>query len=462
MSEILIKNGNIVTSNNVYKSDILIKDSKIELIDINIKTNSPNVKIIDAQSMYVLPGAIDPHVHMELPTPAGNSSDDFRTGSIAALAGGTTSIIDFVTPSKGQSFIEALNLRKKEAEKSLIDYGFHMSPTWWGKNSANEMKKCVIEEGITSFKTYLAYKKVVGISDEILINVMKTAKDLNALVTLHCENGDIVDFLKNKFISEGKTQTKYHVLSRPPEVESEAVNRATTFAKLVGCPIYIVHVSTKQSIDIIKKAQESGQKVYAETCPHYLLLDKNIFNKNDFSQTAPYVLSPALRTKEHRNKLWNALSNNIINTVASDHCPFNVIGQKDVGINDFTKIPNGAGGVEHRLSLLYTYGVSANLITINQFVDLIATNPAKIFGLSHRKGKIAKGMDADIVIWNPDKEEIISAKTHKQNCDSNIFENYKVKGMPEIVIANGKIALENDTVNVNDLKGNYLFRKVQK
>ena len=458
MSEILIKNGQIVTSSNVYKSDVLIKDSKIELIDKNIKINSKNVKIIDAQSMYVLPGAIDPHVHMELPTPAGKSSDDFKTGTIAAVAGGTTTIIDFVTPLRGQSYIEALNLRKKEAGKSLIDYSFHMSPTWWGKNSANEMKKCVVDEGITSFKTYLAYKNTVGISDDILINVMKTARELNALVTLHCENGDIVDFLRNKFLSEGKTQPEYHILSRPPEVEAEAVNRATVLAKLVGCPIYIVHVSAKQSIDIIKKAQKSGQKVYAETCPQYLLLDNNVFNKKDFSQTAPYVISPALRTKTHQKKLWNALSNNIINTVATDHCPFNLVGQKDVGINDFTKIPNGAGGVEHRLSLLYTYGVNKNLISINQFVDLVATNPAKIFGLSHRKGKIAKGMDADVVLWNPNKESIISAKTHKQNCDTNIYENFKVKGLPEIVITNGKIAFENNKVNINNLKGSYLYR----
>ena len=249
-------------------------------------------------------------------------------------------------------------------------------------------------------------------------------------------------------------------MSRPPEVEAEAVNRAVILSKLVGCPIYIVHVSAKQSIDIIKKAQKSGQKVYAETCPHYLLLDKKILNKKDFSQTASYVLSPALRTKAHRKKLWNALSNNTINTVATDHCPFNLVGQKDMGINDFTKIPNGAGGVEHRLSLLYTYGVNTNLITINQFVDLVATNPAKIFGLSHRKGKIAKGMDADVVIWNPNKESIISAKTHKQNCDTNIYENFKVKGLPEIVIANGQIALENEKINVNDLKGNYLHRKI--
>ncbi len=461
MKSIIIRNGKIVNSNRTYTSDILIVDGKIKAIEKNISEFGSEVKEIDAGSMYVIPGGIDPHVHLELPGIAGNSSDDFKTGSIAAIAGGTTSIIDFVTPEKDEPLLSALEKRKKIAQKSLIDYSFHLSPISWDSSTYKEMEQCVKKEGIISFKTYLAYKNTIGINDDVLLNVMDTAKKLNALVTLHCENGDLIEKLQHNFIASGKTSIKYHPLSRPVEAEAEAVNRAVVLAKYMECPIYIVHVSTKESVDIINKAQQAGQKVFAETCPQYLMLDETVYDK-PFYESAPFVISPPLRSHIHKYALWKAVESEIIQTIGTDHCPFNLYGQKDTGINDFTKIPNGAGGIEYRLSLLYTYGVLTNKITMNQFVNLISTNPAKIFGLSHRKGNIAVAMDADIVIWNPEKESVISVKTQRQRCDSNIYQGIKIKGMPEYVIVNGRIACKKGKINTEGLKGRYLFRKFVK
>ncbi|MCD4747293.1 MAG: dihydropyrimidinase [Bacteroidales bacterium] len=459
MSSILIKNGTIVTARKTFKNDLLLDNSKIIAIESNIEKPNIDTKIIDASSMYVFPGAIDPHVHLELPTTAGNSSDDFKTGSIAAIAGGTTSIIDFVTPEKGESLCEALIKRKEIAKKSLIDYGLHVSPTWWGRGTAEEMLHCIREEGITSFKTYMAYKDTIGINDDILLNVMETARNSNALVTIHCENGDIIEKLRNNFIATGRTSPEYHPASRPVEAEAEAVNRAIILSGIVQCPIYIVHVSTKDSIELIFKAQVEGQKVFAETCPQYLLLNDSVYN-NTFEKSAPYVLSPPLRSEKHITALWDALKNGVIQTIGTDHCPFNLKGQKDIGKDDFTKIPNGVGGIEHRLSLLFTFGVLENKISINQFVSLVATQPAHIFGLAHQKGDIKVGLDADIVIWNPAKENIISVRTHYQRCDTNIYEGIKVKGLPEIVIVNGNIAYESGNLTTSGIKGKYLYRRI--
>jgi dihydropyrimidinase len=311
-----------------------------------------------------------------------------------------------------------------------------MSPTWWSEDSAREIKQCIKEENINSFKVYLAYKSAIGINDDVLIRAMETIAKEKSLMTLHCEHGETIDFLRTKFISEGKTSPLYHPLSRPNATESEAVNRAITLAKITNCPIYIVHVSTAESIELIEKAQLAGQKVYAETCPQYLLLDDKVYNQA-FEDSAKYVLSPPIRKKKDQSALWRAIKEKYIQTIGTDHCPFNLKGQKDVGKNDFTKIPNGAGGIEHRLSLLYTYGVLKNKITINQFVDITSTKAADIFKLKN-KGKIKIGYDADLVIWNPKIKSIISTKTHHQNCDSNIFEGFKTVGIPEIVIINGK------------------------
>ncbi|PIP53881.1 MAG: hypothetical protein COX07_08360 [Bacteroidetes bacterium CG23_combo_of_CG06-09_8_20_14_all_32_9] len=317
------------------------------------------------------------------------------------------------------------------------------------------MEICVKQYGITSFKTYMAYKGVIGIEEYELYEVMKIAAKLKAVVTVHCEMGDEIIRLQKKFISSGKTTPFYHALSHPASIEAESVKHVVELAKKTGCYVYIVHTSTKKSLEIIEKAQNSGQTVFSETCPQYLMLNDSVYELT-LPDSLKYVISPPLRKKEDCHYLWKGLKNESVKVVATDHCPFNLTGQKDKGINDFTKIPNGAGGIEHRIALLYTYGVLKNRISLNQFVAITSTNPAKIFGLYPQKGEIAIGSDADLVIWNPEIENIISAKTHHQHCDTNIYEGFATKGSTEYVIINGEIVLEKEKLSVSKLKGNYL------
>lgn len=450
----LIKNGTIVTSTEQYKSDILVSDGKIAQISKHISEKGIE-KVINAENRFVLPGGIDPHVHLDLPTPAGNSSDDFYSGSVAALHGGTTTVIDFVTPRKGEPLNDALEKRIKEAKNSLIDYSFHVSPVDWRPTSESEIQKC-IDMGFPSFKIYLAYKETIGLDDETAFHVMKAAGKLGGMVTVHCELGDDITNLRDFYVSQGMVTPKYHMLSRPARFESLAVKRAIDIADQANCPLYIVHVSAGESLKHIHLAQQSGQPIYAETCPHYLLLDESAYN-GDFEQAVKYVISPPLRTIEDSALLWNGIQNKIIQTVGTDHCPFS-LKQKSLGKEDFRKIPNGAGGIEHRLGLLYTYGVLKDIITINQLVDIFATQPAKIFGIYPQKGEIAVGFDADIVVWNPNSDSTISAKTHQSRADINIFEGFKVKSNVELVLSNGNIALENGIVN-SIKKGKLLTRK---
>ena len=452
--KILVTNGTIITSTDKYKSDILIIDGRINRIEFKIKTHDSD-KVIDARGCYIFPGGIDPHVHMHLPTVAGYSSDDFLTGSKAALYGGTTTLLDFVTPKKGQSLTDALRQRKEEAKNSLTDFSFHVSPVEWRNTTEQEIKDC-IREGVTSFKVYMAYKDTIGLNDSDLLKVMKAVGKAGGMVTVHCESGDEIEILRNKFFEEYHIGPKYHPLSRPAELEAGAVKKAIDMANQANCPLYIVHVSVKESLKLIKEAKDRGQKVFAETCPQYLLLEDSKY-EGDFTRTAPYIMSPPLRKKEDNDSLWDAISNGIVDTVGTDHCPFNMV-QKEAGLNDFRKIPNGAGGIEHRLELLYTYGVLEDRITLNQMVDLYSAQPAKIFGLHPSKGDIIVGSDADLVIWNPDSENTISAKTHHQNCDINIFEGIKTRGIAEYVIAGGKLVIENGNMIDSETRGKFLKR----
>lgn len=451
--DILIKNGTIITSSDTYKSDILIVENKISQIAKDIQSTK-SCKTIDAEGKYIIPGGIDPHVHMELPTPAGPSADDFYSGSIAALFGGTTTLLDFVTPTKTQSLVLALNERKKEAEKSICDYSFHVSPISWTINTEQEIKDC-IKNGITSFKVYLAYKNTVGLDYDNLYKVMKVVGNAGGLVTIHCEDGDKVDELRDKYASDNKLSPLYHAKSRPAELEALAVQKSIELAAKANCAIYIVHVSSRLSLEHISKAQQSGQKVYSETCPHYLLLDESRY-EGDFAKTAAFVISPPLRKIEDCNALWEALKNGTIQTVGTDHCPFN-FEQKAAGENDFRKIPNGAGGVEHRLSLLFSYGVLQKKIGLNKWVDLCSASPAKIFGLYPTKGEIQVGADADIVIWNPEQKNTISVKNHHQNCNLEIFEGIETTGIAETVIRNGVIKVDNRKL-VNEEFGKFIAR----
>ena len=453
---LIIKNATIVNADRTIRADIRIENGIIAGISEQIKI-TVNDEIIDAAGKYVFPGAIDPHVHNHLPVFAGYSSDDFYTGSKAALFGGTTTLIDFVTPQKGEKLTDALQKRKKEAEKALTDYSFHVSPVEWRKGIDEEIDE-IIRQGCTSFKVYMAYKQSIGLEDDDLYKIMQIIAKKGALLTVHAEMGDEIEKLRTQLISQGKTSPEYHPVSRPDDTEAVAVEKIIHFAEKTGCPLYIVHVSAKKSLKYIKQAQEKGLKIYAETCPHYLLLDDSRY-KGSFNETAAYVLSPPLRKKEDNDALWQAIASGTIQSTGTDHCPFNM-DMKRKGIHDFRYIPNGAGSVEHRLSLLYTYGVLQNKISLNKFVDITATKPAEIFGLYPRKGEIRIGADADIIIWNPDVEEQISVKTHHQNCDHNIYEGFYTKGLAETVIKSGKIIIFNRKM-INEPKGIFLKRHLK-
>jgi dihydropyrimidinase len=441
---LLIISGTHVSASSTVQEDIAVSDGKIKDCGILDPNYFPGYEIIDAAGKLVFPGGIDSHVHFALPTPAGNSSDDFRSGSIAALAGGTTSFIDFVTPRRGQSLLEALQQRKAEALSSLAGYQLHMGISEWNSRIASEIISCIEKEGIRSFKTYLAYQESIGINLSDLRQVMEVAGPAGGLVMVHCEDGKMIRQLQQEFIREGKTRALYHSLSHPPEAEIRAVNEVIGLSAKTNCPVYIVHTSTYQGAQAIREAKKAGLPVFGETCPQYLLLNDSVYyEKSDNPGVLPYVMSPPLRKAIDQDYLWRGLSDGTFDTVATDHCPFNLFGQKDLGSHDFTKIPNGAGGVEHRLTLLYTYGVLSGKITMNKFVDLVSTRPAEIFGMADCKGKLDPGYDADIVIWDPDYQGSISAKTHFQHCDSDIYEGFSTRGRPEMVILGGKIVIQN-------------------
>lgn len=459
MPNYLITNGTLINASSSQEADIAVSSGKIEAIGRFSPEEFAGYEKIDASGKYIFPGGIDPHVHLALPTPAGNSCDDFITGSKAAIAGGTTCFIDFVTPGRGQSLLEAVHQRKAEASDSLVDYSLHAGISEWNLNAPAEIVQCIEKEGITSFKTYLAYRESIGIKYSELKTVMEIVGPAGGMVLVHCEDGDIVTGLQKSFLRENKTHASCHAHSHPPIAEIRAVEKVIELSAATGCPVYIVHASTAGAANAILKAKGSGLKVSGETCIQYLMLDESVYADSlDNMKVMPFVISPPLRSIKDQERLWKGLADGTFDTLATDHCPFNLYGQKDQGKNDFTKIPNGAGGIEHRLSLLYTYGVLTGKITLNQFVNLISTGPAGIFGFGNRKGKIQPGFDADIVIWNPGVKKIISAKNHFQNCDSNIYEGIPVQGKPEIVLVNGKPAFKDGELMTDKLKGHFISR----
>jgi dihydropyrimidinase len=450
--DLLIKNGTIITASDTLKADILISDGKITGIGNGFTAIG---KEIDASGKYIIPGGIDPHVHLHLETPAGTSSDDFYSGTRAALFGGTTTVIDFVTPKKGESLMAALEKRIKQSENSIADHSFHVSPIEWHENIPDEMLECR-NAGISSFKVYLAYRNTIGLDFDELYNVMIIAAQINGVVVVHCEMNDEIEELRNGYFESGFTTPEYHAKSRPAIYEAMAVKKAIELAEKAGCTLYIVHVSSVLSLIKIREARQKKQAVIAETCPQYLLLDDSKYHGN-FTQTAPYVMSPPLRNEEDNHALWNAIKDGAISTIGTDHCPF-MMEQKESGKYDFRKIPNGAGGIEHRLELLYTYAVLMNKISLNKWVEICSTAPAMIFGLYPAKGEIAPDSDADIVIWDPKTERQISPLNHNQNCDHNIYEGLIVKGQAETVIRNGIIIIENRKMIENPPKGRFLKR----
>jgi dihydropyrimidinase len=427
-----IINARIVNPDQIFPADILIEDGRIKSFRKHgTLAAQSGVTEIDAHELLVIPAGIDPHVHLSLQTPAGLSADDFVTGSRAAEAGGVKHIIDFVTPRRGQDLVDALRERLQESSGCTTALDFHMGISGMLPDIDKQMEVCVKQYGIRSFKTYLAYRNSIGINFQELEKVMHIAARLDAVVLVHAEDDEMIDSLKRKFITEGKRSPRYHSLSRPPESESNAVAGTIELIRRTGCKTYFVHISSAESADIIAEAKMEGLPVFAETCPQYLVLGNSLY-EGDFTATAPYVFSPPPRDSRHRKALWQHILQGTFDTIATDHCPFNM-KQKLQGKDDFTMIPNGAGGLEFRLPLIYHYGVAQRNMPLQQWVRLMSTGAAEIFGLLG-KGYLKEGAKADIVLFDPRKEWTLSASTQIQNCDICIYEGISVKGKVEHLI----------------------------
>ena len=455
---VLIKNGQIFTAVDNYVADILVDDGKIRTIGIDLSAD--DAKTIDATGKYVIPGGIDPHTHLDFPFGGTVSSDDFSTGTIAAAVGGTTTIVDFVVQQPGQSLTEALEIwHQKAGGQAAVDYGFHMIIRDLPDSRLPEMDE-MVRQGVTSFKMFMAYRGAVMVDDDTIFKAMVRAADNGAMICLHAEHGHMIDVLVQEALAKGDTAPRFHASTRPPITEAEATHRAIRMAEVAGAPVYFVHLSCTEALEEVQAARSRRNYVYAETCPHYLTLDNSMYDQEGF-EGAKYVLTPPLRDKWHQEELWKGLRRNDLQVVSTDHCAFRFSDQKTLGVNDFSKIPNGGPGIENRLSLIYTNGVVSGLMDMNRLVEVFATTPAKLFGLFPRKGTIAVGSDADIVVFDPDAETVISAQTHHMNIDYNLYEGMTVKGVPEAVIANGRVLVEGGKYTGMSAAGRFLKRSPQ-
>jgi dihydropyrimidinase len=452
----LIKNGTVVTATDKYEADVLIENGTIAAIGKNLNENVD--EIIDAKGAYLFPGGIDPHTHLDMPFGGSVTSDDFETGTIAAAFGGTTTVIDFCLTNKGEPLKNSIQTwHEKSKDKAVIDYGFHLMIGEVNENVLNEIPQIIEEDGITSFKVFMAYKNVFQADDQTLFRTLLTAKEHGALVMVHAENGDVIDYLVDKALKEGNTDPIYHALTRPPEVEGEATGRAAQLTGLADSQLYVVHVSCAEAVQKIAEARQKGYQVFGETCPQYLVLDQSYLEKPNF-EGAKYVWSPPLREKWNQEVLWNALKNGQLQTLGSDQCSFNFKGQKELGKGDFSKIPNGGPIIEDRFSLFYSEGVKKGRISIHQFVDIVSTRIAKLFGLFPQKGTIAVGSDADIVIFDPNAKRTISAETHHMNVDYNAFEGMEITGEPISVLSRGEYVIKEKQFVGTPGAGQYLKR----
>lgn len=451
----IIRNGRIVTAVDDYHAEILIDGEQVAMIAKKIDVQAD--KVIDARGRLVIPGGIDPHTHLDLPFGGTSSSDNFETGTKAAAHGGTTTIIDFAVQYKGQALNEALDVWFKKAEgRTSVDYGFHLICTDLPDQRLNEMKG-LIDQGVTSFKLFMAYPGVFLVDDGTIYKAMTVTAEKGGLICMHAENGVVIDVIVKKAIAEGMTAPKYHALTRPTKAEAEGVHRAIALAEIAGAPVYIVHLSCDDSLQEVTRARDNGVPVYAETCPQYLFLDYSVYEKPGF-EGAKWVMTPPIREKWNQEKLWRGLQFNDLQVVSTDHCPFCFKEQKELGKDDFSKIPNGGPGVEHRMSLIYNGGVASGKISVNRFVEITSTSAAKIFGLFPRKGTIAVGSDADIVIFDPNEEMTISAKTHHMNVDYSCYEGMRVRGVTKTVLSRGAAVIEDGKYVGKPGYGNFLKR----
>ena len=455
---VLIKNGHIVTASEDYVADILVDDGKIKAIGTDLIASVD--RTINATGKYVIPGGIDPHTHLDIPYAGLVAADDFYSGTVAAACGGTTTIVDFAIQFRGQALAEGLETWHKKAEgKAVIDYGFNMIVTDLPDERMPELDE-VVRQGVTSFKLFMAIPDFTMVSDDVIFRALLRSADTGAMVSIHAEHGHMIDVLVKSHLAQGHTAPRYHAITRPPATEAEATHRGIRMAEVAGAPVYFVHLSCKEALDQVQEARARGEYVYAETCPHYLTLDESLYFQEGL-EGAKYVCAPPLREKWHQQELWNGLRSNDIQVVSTDHGAFPFKAKKAGAEQDFTKIPNGGPGIEHRLSLLYTKGVLEGHISMNRLVEVFSTNVARRFGLFPRKGALSAGSDADIVIFDPHKESTISVKTHKTNMDFNLYEGWKVKGVPEIVITNGKVTIEDGQFLGKAGDGRFLKRDTQ-
>jgi dihydropyrimidinase len=436
---LLIKGGTVVTASDQYLGDVFVDGEKIAAIGSSLTMTAD--RVIDAADKYVLPGGIDVHTHLDMPFGGTTSADDFESGTIAAAYGGTTSIVDFAIQYKGQTLHHAWETWMKKAEgKAAIDYGFHMIITQLSDQVEQEMD-ALVGQGVTSFKLFMAYPGVFMLDDASIFRALLRSGRNGGTICMHAENGGVIDVLVKKALAEGKTAPKYHALTRPARAEAEATHRAIALAEMADVPIYIVHLSAAEALEMVTEARDRGLPAYAETCPQYLFLSYDNYEEPGF-EGAKYVMSPPLRSKDTQDKLWRGLAFNDLQAISTDHCPFCMKEQKVLGQDDFSKIPNGAPGIETRMSLVYDGGVRQGRISMNRFVELTSTSPAKIFGLFPRKGTIAPGSEADIVVFDPNRKVRLSAKTHHMKVDYNPYEGREVTGVTDTVISRGRIVID--------------------
>ncbi len=453
---LLIQNGTVVNAESTAVADVLIEGSTIREMRTGILPQGHTV--VDASGLLVLPGGIDAHTHLDMPFGGTTSADDFETGTRAAAIGGTTTIVDFAIQAKGTKMRNALDTWWKKAEgKACVDYGLHMIVTDLGTSGLEDMDD-LVREGVASFKLFMAYPNVLMVDDATIFKALQQTTKNGALICMHAENGSVIDVIVQQALAAGKTAPIYHALTRPTVAEAEAVQRAIAMAEIAGAPVYIVHLSSEDALNQVREARDRGLPAFAETCPQYLLLSIEDQMPGISFEEAKYVFTPPLREKRNQPRLWDGLKDDHLQVVSTDHCPFCFEDQKMLGKDDFTKIPNGGPGIENRMQLIHHHGVNSGKLTLNRFVEITSTAPARIFGMYPKKGRIAAGSDADLVLWDAQAEHTISAATHNSRCDYSMFEGFKVRGNAKQVYSRGELIVENGKYLGRIGRGNYLRR----
>ncbi len=451
----VIKNGTIVTADLTYKADVLIEQGKITQIGPNLKGD----KTLDATGCFIMPGGIDPHTHLEMPFMGTYSADNFESGTRAALSGGTTMVVDFVLPGQGQGLMDAAQMWHNKSGRANCDYSYHMAITWWGQKVFDDMELSV-KAGMTSFKHFMAYKGALMVNDDEMYQSFSRVGDLGGLAMVHAENGDVVAELTAKLIAAGNTGPEAHAYSRPPQVEGEATNRAIMIADMAGVPLYVVHTSCEEAHEAIRRARQQGKRVWGEPLIQHLTLDESEYHHPDWDHAARRVMSPPFRNKSHQDSLWAGLQAGSLSVVATDHCAFTT-EQKRFGLKSFAQIPNGTGGLEDRMPMLWTHGVNTGRLTMNEFVAVTSTNIAKILNCYPKKGAVLVGADADLVVWDPEKSKTISASTQQSAIDYNVFEGKQVKGLPRYTLSRGQVAVQDGEIKTQEGHGQFVPREAR-